>query len=88
MKLKSGIVIDQRESEYIAVATGEAARSFNGLIRNNKTADFILKELMSDRTEDELIAAITAKYDVDESRARLDVKRIINTLKEVNLLDY
>ena len=43
MKLKSGIVIEKAGDEYVAVATGEAAKSFNGIIRNNKRANFILE---------------------------------------------
>ena len=41
MKLKSGIVIEKAGDEYVAVATGEAAKSFNGIIRNNKRANFL-----------------------------------------------
>ena len=45
MKLKSGIVMEKTGDEYIVVATGEAAKSFNGIIRNNKTANFVFEQL-------------------------------------------
>ena len=44
MKLKSGIVMEKTGDEYIVVATGEAAKSFNGIIRNNKTANFVFEQ--------------------------------------------
>ena len=48
MKLKSGIVMEKTGDEYIVVATGEAAKSFNGIIRNNKTANFVFEQLKED----------------------------------------
>ena len=36
--------------EYIVVATGEAAKSFNGIIRNNKTANFVFEQLKEDKS--------------------------------------
>ena len=34
MKLKNGIITDSSSGEFIAVATGEASRVFNGMIKN------------------------------------------------------
>lgn len=88
MKLKDGIITDRfAENQYVAVATGEAGKVFNGMIRSNKTADFIVRELMTDKTEDELVSAVTARYDVDPQRARQDIKKIIQVLKDTGLLD-
>ena len=53
MKLKSGIVIEKAGDEYVAVATGEAAKSFNGIIRNNKTANFIFEQLKEEKSEEQ-----------------------------------
>ena len=38
MKLKKGMITEEANGEFVAVATGEASKSFNGLIRNNATA--------------------------------------------------
>ena len=35
MKLKNGIVTNSIDGESFAIATGEASKSFNGLIKNN-----------------------------------------------------
>lgn len=87
MKLKKGMIIDNAGGEFIAVATGEASKSFNGLIRNNKTANFLFQQLMTDKSEQQLVDALLTKYDVTEEVARADVRRLLGQLKEVGLLE-
>ena len=55
MKLKSGIVIEKAGDEYVAVATGEAAKSFNGIIRINKSANFIYVQLKEEKSDEQLV---------------------------------
>ena len=45
MKLKNGIVTNSIDGESFAIATGEASKSFNGLIKNNPTAAYIFELL-------------------------------------------
>ncbi len=87
MKLKDGMIADRAGDDYVAVATGEASKSFNGLIKNNKTADFIFRQLMTDKTEDQLVEALLDKYDVSEENARKDVRKIIEKLMAAGILD-
>ena len=49
MKLKNGIVTNSIDGESFAIATGEASKSFNGLIKNNPTAAYILNFLKQSR---------------------------------------
>ena len=51
MKLKNGIVTNSIDGESFAIATGEAAKEFNGLIKNNATAAFIF-ELLKEEQKD------------------------------------
>lgn len=87
MKLKSGIVMEKTGDEYIVVATGEAARSFNGIIRNNKTANFVFEQLKEDKTEEELVDALLERYDVSREKAQTDVKALIAKIREAGLID-
>ena len=41
MKLKSGIVMEKPGEDTIVLAPPAPAKSFNGIIRNNKTANFV-----------------------------------------------
>ncbi len=87
MKLKDGIVTNSIDGESFAIATGSAAKDFNGLIKNNATAAFIFELLKEEQTEDSIVNAMTNKYDVDEETARADVNELLNLLKSKNLIE-
>ncbi len=81
MKLKNGIVTNSIDGESFAIATGDAAKEFNGLIKNNPTAAFIFELLKTEQTEDSIVDAMLEKYEVDEPTVRADVKELIDLLK-------
>ena len=87
MKLKEGIVTNSIDGESFAIATGKAAREFNGLIKNNPTSAFIFELLKKEQTEDSIVSAMLEKYEVDEATVRADVKELINLLKSKNLIE-
>lgn len=87
MKLKDGIVTNSIDGESFAIATGKAAREFNGLIKNNPSAAFIFELLKTEQTEDSIVAAMLKKYEVDESTVRADVKELLELLKSKNLIE-
>ena len=63
MKLISGFILQDLGDEHMAVATGEAGKVFHGLVRSNDTADFIIRELMHETTEEEIVDRMVEKYD-------------------------
>lgn len=87
MKLKDGIVTNSIDGESFAIATGNAAKQFNGLIKNNPTAAFIFELLKKEQTEDSIVNAMLEKYDVDEATVRTDVKELLSLLKSKNLIE-
>ena len=87
MKLKNGIVTNSIDGESFAIATGEATKEFNGLIKNNPTAAFIFELLKTEQTPDSIVKAMTDKYDVDEATARADVNELLNLLKSKNIIE-
>lgn len=87
MKLKEGFVLQKVGDDHVAVATGKASKSFNGLIRNNDTAAFIFEKLLQEITEEELIFAVLQKYDAPEEVVRPDVKDLLQKLREAGILD-
>lgn len=87
MKLKNGIVTNSIDGESFAIATGKAAREFNGLIKNNQTAAFIFELLKKEQTEDSLVQAMLDKYDIDEATVRADIKEIISYLREKKIIE-
>jgi len=87
MKLKDDYVVYRAsEEESIAVATGNEANVFSGLLRANKTAGFILECLKEDISEDDLVKAMLEKYDASEEDVRSSLKEILDTLRGVDAL--
>lgn len=87
MKLKNGIVTNSIDGESFAIATGEAAKEFNGLVKNNPTAAFIFELLKTEQTEDSIVAAMLEKYEIDEPTVRADVRELLALLKSKNLIE-
>ena len=87
MKLKSGVIINEMNGEYVAVAAGEAGKAFNGMIKMNGTAAFIAKLLQNDISEDGIVDAICAEYDVDAETARVNVRAVVEKLASAGLVD-
>lgn len=87
MKLKNGMITDSSSEEFIAVATGEASKIFNGMIKNNATANFLFEQLMSDTTEEKLVCDLLEKYDVPEETAKKDVHDFLEKIRKTGLLD-
>lgn len=86
MKLKDGVIITSANGEYVAVAAGDAGRDFNGMIRMNKTAAFIMENMREDTDEAGLVEALCGKYDVDAETARKNVKIIVDRLRSAGLI--
>ena len=87
MKLKSGVIINEMNGEYVAVAAGEAGKAFNGMIKMNGTAAFIAKLLQNDISEDGIVDAICAEYEVDAETARVNVRAVVEKLASAGLVD-
>lgn len=87
MKLKSGIIINEFNGDYVAVAAGEAGRAFNGMIKMNGTAASIAKALQNEIDEDGIVAALCEEYDVDAETARENVRAVVTKFRSVGLID-
>ena len=87
MKLKNGIIINEINGDYVAVAAGEAGRAFNGMIKMNGTAAFIAKTLQNETDEDGVVAALCGEYEVDEETARQNVRAVIEKFRGAGLID-
>lgn len=60
MKLKDTYITHESDGEQILLDTSS---SFAGLIRNNKTAAFIVECLKDDTTQEKIVEAMFEKYD-------------------------
>lgn len=87
MRLKEGFIIHDVGKEHMVVASGEAAKAFNGLIKSNGTASFIMRQLLNEITEEKLIEAVLGKYDVDEKTVKKDVQTLIKKLEAAGFME-
>lgn len=86
MRLKQGFILHEIGNEHMAVATGEAAENFNGLVRNNGTAAYIFELLQEEITRDEIVDAMCQRYDADRSEIEEDVDRMIREIRNAGFM--
>ena len=84
MKLKESYITHDSDGEQILLDTSS---SFAGLIRNNKTAAFIVECLKEDTTEEKIVEAMLEKYDAPKDVLAKDVSAVIEKLRKVGALD-
>ena len=86
MKIKDGFMLKKVGGQNVVVALGEASRSFNGIIRLNDTGVFLWQKLQQETSEEQLLAALTAEYDIGEEQAKSDIAEFIAALRKAALL--
>ncbi len=86
MRVKDGFILHNIGEEYMAVATGEAAEQFNGIVRGNETAAYIFELLQKETTEAEIVDAMCERYDAERSVIERDVENIISKMREAGFL--
>ena len=87
MKLKQGFITQDYHGEQLMVAVGDEAKRFHGIARSNGTAAFIVNQLKHETTEDGIVAALLDEYEVEEDRARSDVRRILSELRTIGAIE-
>lgn len=87
MKIKKGFTVRNIAGSDIVVPVGNAEKIFNGMITLNESGAFFWNALLKDTTVDEVVKKVTSEYDVDEERARADVEKFIEQLRENNLIE-
>lgn len=83
MQINKDFTIQKVGGAYVAVPVGATSQHFHGMVRLNETGAFLWK-LMAERdvTEEELVDALLAEYDVSREIAAADVHRIVEQLRE------
>ncbi len=87
MKIKNEFVLEEVGDSYIAVAVGDGAEHFTGMVRMNSTGAFlwnIMKE--RDVTPEELLEEMLKVYDVEADVAMQGIMSFVNQLTEGGIL--
>jgi len=85
MKLRKGFITHAGNGEHITVTAGNTA--FNGMIRSNKTAGFIVECLKSDVRKEDIVEKMLETYDASKEQVEQDVDRVLEQLKRIGAID-
>ena len=86
MKTSRDFILREIAGEYILVPTGEAAVRLNGLIALNELGCFIFQTLQTEQTEQTLVDAIVAEYNVTREEAAADAQAFVQQLAQDGVL--
>ena len=84
MKLKKEFITHMSGDEQLMISAGG---TFNGMVRSNKTAAFIIDMLGTDTTKENIVAAMLERYDADEAVISADVDKVIAALRSIGAID-
>lgn len=87
MKIKSGFMTRKLGDKIVAVAVGERAFEFNGMINLNSSGKFIWDCLAKDTSIDVVVSKMVKEYDIDADTAKESAENFINVLRENGILD-
>lgn len=87
MKLKESYVFTPMGEESVLVPTGEEAKFFHGIANCNSSAADLIKLLMQETSEDEIVAALAVKYPTSEAKLRIGVQKSLAVLRSIQALD-
>ena len=85
MKLKEGFILRTVAGETVVLPAG-GVTNFDMMITLNDTGKFLWELLEKETTEEALVEAITAEYDVERERAAKSVAAFVDRLKELEFL--
>ena len=84
MKLKDDFITQDIDDTQFLVPMG--AGSFNGIVRSNETAAFIVNCLKEETSPEKIIDEMCGKYDAPRETIASDVERIIETLRGIGAI--
>lgn len=87
MKLKYDFEIVNAGEETVAVAVGDSADVFHGVIKLNETGKLIFENLKNEKTAEEIVNALFEKYNAtDRETIENAVNDFLKKLGEAELL--
>ena len=88
MRLLEGFVLRSIAGEYIVTGEGLARVDFSKVISLNPTAAYLWEQIQDkDFTPEDLVALLTARYDVDAQTALADAEKLLESWRKAGLLE-
>lgn len=87
MRAIEDLIVIEIAGEHILIPTGSAALKIHGMINLSESGYLLWDKLRSECTEEDLVAAILAEYEIDRETAAEDVKAFIGQMEQIGLLE-
>lgn len=86
MRISDQYMLRQVADEYLVIPVGEAALKVKGLIGLSESGSLLYRRLQSGCTEEELVSALLAEYDIDTQTARADTRGFLEQMRRMGIL--
>ena len=86
MEMKKKLMKREIAGDTFLVPLGKTVYDANGLFFLTEVGSFIWDLLPTAQTEEEVLSAVLAEYDVEEAVAREDVSSFLNKLKTMEII--
>ncbi len=80
------MVLREIAGEYLLIPTGETALKIHGMVTLSESGLLLWKKLQTECTEEALVEALLAEYEVDRETAQADVQDFLGQLDKAGLL--
>jgi hypothetical protein len=87
MKIKQGFVMRDVAGQAIAIATGDASKSFKGMIKLNATGAGVWRGIEAGLSEKDIAQNIAAAYPTSLEQAQTDTHAFICQMRDAGLLE-
>lgn len=86
MKIKKELLKREVAGDSFLVPIGKTIYDHNGMFILTELGAFIWDLLPRAETEEEILQAILAEYDVEEAVARADLEKFLSKLREMEII--
>ena len=86
MRLNGNFVLREVAGEWLAIPVGESALRFGGMIVLNPVSQVIWASLQQDTELDQIVEAVTQRFEIGEQEARADVVEFLDKMKQEQLI--
>ncbi|MBR7009348.1 MAG: PqqD family protein [Oscillospiraceae bacterium] len=86
MKLKHEFVVREIAGETLLVPVGTATLSLNGMLVLNECGKYLWDRIPDAGSEEDLINALLAEYEVNRQTAAQDVAEFLESLRKLGII--
>lgn len=87
MKVKDGFVMRDVAGQTVIIATGEASKSFQGMVRVNETGKAVWQGVSEGLGFEAIVDRVTGEFDADRAKVEADVRAFIDEMRANGFLE-